>query len=147
MKSFKKTLSVLTALVMVLLLFSVIPVMQASAAAGDVWSISHSSTNWRYIASGLSYNIDTKMVTVPANTSIGTQKYILLTNNYSTPDNAISPNTTYRIKFDVSSQGKDISLYSARVGYAYNISPASGNNYHQSVSQISNLTSYSTLFE
>ena len=145
MKNAKKLISLALTLAMVMALFSVVPIMSASAAAGDTWTLTNPLSSWGYYDGKISYNAEQNMYTVNSAANAGdnfTNTDFTLKNNGSTV-NALTPNTTYRIMFDVSSQGKTIDLYTFRIGfYAYYNSNHQFKNPSGDGSRIDNLTPY-----
>ena len=102
MKNTKKILSLVMSLAMLALIFSVIPTVPASAAAGDVFSVTDLPDGWRFYTSSYVTRTSGSKFTLGASTNKGNglDNYgILAANSLSTE--VVRASTTYRIKFRV----------------------------------------------
>ena len=102
MKNAKKLLSLVVSLAMIALIFSVIPMVPASAAAGDVFSVTNLPDGWRFYSSSYVTRTSGSKFTLGASTNKGNglDNYGILAANSQSAD-IIRASTTYRIKFRV----------------------------------------------
>ena len=102
MKNAKKILSLLLCLVMLGTMFICVSLIPASAAAGDVFSVTNLPDNWKWYTSAYVTRTSGSKFTLAASTNKGNglDNYGILACDSQSSD-IIRANTTYRIKFRI----------------------------------------------